>query len=287
MEHYIGRIFDFNESPETENILIDIPFFEQNPISDEVLIQLNKKDVKNKDSDQYKLLEKIPQEEKALFKRNGVSIKGQKQILDYLKGNILHEYNLIFWNGSPSYEQLKYAMFLAWDNLIKKGETTKPMTKNKLIKVTFDYGIKKNIIYLIKSNYSYLRKQKDFENKTNEEVLDKAIKDAFPILRHWFHYKVPKWLNVINELQKYVCEINGLKPGDYSFYASQIENDFVRGNLSILVEYGIPKSAITKLEKHIPKDLNEDFVFDIIRGNKLIERAGLIEYEKEKIIDNL
>ncbi|OYT64395.1 helicase, partial [Methanosarcinales archaeon ex4484_138] len=41
MIHYIGRIFNFNEPPEKENIIVDIPFFEQKPVSDEVLIHIN------------------------------------------------------------------------------------------------------------------------------------------------------------------------------------------------------------------------------------------------------
>lgn len=141
------------------------------------------------------------------------------------------------------------------------------MTKKKLVKNTFDYGLKQDISYLVESNDLYFRELKKFEDKTDEEIFDEAVRDAFQILKHWFHYNVPKWLNVMNELQKYVCEKNDLEPGDHSFYASQIENDFVRGNLSILAEYGIPKSAIKKLENKIPQDLGEDDVLNEIREN--------------------
>lgn len=288
MEHYIGKIFDFNKHPDKkEDIIVDIPFFEQKNVSDEVLIQLDKKDVKNKESEQYKILEKLPQEEKELFKRNGVSIKGQMKILDYLKSNIRENHSLVSWNAYPTYNQLKYVLSLAWDNLLKLGETTSPMTKDKLVKITHDYGIKQNIAYLVESNFLYYKKLKQYERKTDKEVLDDAIKDAFQILRHWFHYKVPKWLNVINGLQKFVCEKNNLNPGDYTFYASQIENDFVRGNLSILVEYGIPKSAVTKLQNKIPSDLSEDYIFDEIKNKNLVATSNLNNYEKEKIYENL
>jgi hypothetical protein len=89
------------------------------------------------------------------------------------------------------------------------------------------------------------------------------------------------------ELQKYVCEKNNLEPGNYTYYASQIENDFVRKNLSILVEYGVPKSAINKLENKISENLNEDQVLDEIKNKGLIEISDLIDYEKEKIRENL
>jgi hypothetical protein len=287
MVHYIGRIFNFNKPPDKEAIVVDIPFFEQKDVSDEVLIHIDEKDVRNKESKQYKELKKIPQEERKLFKKNGVLIKGQKKILDILKRDIHNKHDLLFWDGFPKYHQLEYVLSLAWNNLIKTGETISPITLPKLIKVTFDYGIEQSISKLVESNYLYFKKLKRFENKTDEEVFDEAVRDAFQILRHWFHYKVPKWLSVMNELQKYVCEKNNLEPGNYTYYASQIENDFVRENLSILVEYGIPKSAINKLENKIPKDLDEDKVLDEIKNKKLIETSDLIDYEKEKIRENL
>ena len=289
MIHYLGRIYNFNKPPEKEAIVVDIPFFEQKDIHDEVLIHIDEKDVKNKESKQYKELKKIPSEERELFKKNGVLIKGQKRILEILKESIHEEdkYKLLFWDGFPKYQQLGYVLSLGWDNLIKKGETTRPMTLPKLIKVTFDYGIHQSISYLVESNNLYFKKLKKFENKTDEEVFDEAVRDAFQILRHWFHYKVPKWLNVMNELQKYVCEKNNLEPGNYAYYAHQIENDFVRKNLSILVEYGIPKSAINKIENKISKDLDEDKILDEIKYKRLIETSDLIDYEKEKIRGNL
>lgn len=286
MIHYIGKIYNFNKPPEKEDIIIDIPFFEQNPISNEVLINIQEKDVKNKDSEQYRELKKIPKEERELFRKNGVLIKGQKNILDILKKDIHKKHKLIFWDAFPSYPQLRYVLTLAWDNLIKSGETTRPMTLEKLIKITFDYGVKQTISKLVEDNYLYFRKLKKFEVKSDDEVFDEAVRDAFQIIRHWFQYKVPKWLSVINELQKYVCIKNDLNPGNYSYYASQIENDFVRENLSILVEYGIPKSAIIKLEKKISSSIDQDNVLDVIKKGKLTDIPELIKYEKEKILEN-
>ena len=58
-------------------------------------------------------------------------------------------------------------------------------------------------------------------------------------------------------------------------------------NLSILVEYGVPKSAINKLENKLSENLNEDQVLDEIKNKGLIEISDLIDYEKEKIRENL
>ena len=349
MIHYIGKIYDFNPKPERENrMIVDIPFFEQNPVKKEVVNGMKDEDLKQKtkDSPEYKELLKIPLEERKLFQKNGVLIDGQKRILDQLEIDFFDEEKkkLILWSGFPKYSELKYVLDLCWCFLIKRGnvskkyldkkagdfllekgyiyncglktekfsntkkkeflekspfnkkiseeiymkisnirgETTNPMTKNKITKVTFDYGNNQNIKNLISSNYKYFKKLDRFSDFENTEIYNEAIKEAFQILRHWFQYKVPKWLSVMNELQKYVCEKNNISSGNYSYYAGKIENDFIRSNLTILSEYGIPTSAINKLETKINKDLNEDGVIE-----KAIELSKnnfeLLQYEKDKI----
>lgn len=285
MVHYIGNIYNFNPEPPIENMIVDIPFFEQDPVSDEVLININYKDIRDKNSNQYKELESIPEDIKQLVRNNGVSIKGQIEVLRILEKDIENKYNLVSWSGFPTYEQLNYVLSLAWDNFIKMGETTKPMTIKKLIKVTFDYGNDFNINRLVNENFSYLKSKNN--GKTNIELLDNAIQQSFQILKHWFQYKVPKWLSVINNLQEFICNKKDIKPGNYIFYANQIENEFIRDNLSVLYEYGVPSSAIRKLADKIPSDIDEDKVIEYIKNNELINKADLISYEKEKLYENI
>jgi len=286
MIHYIGNIYNFNKVPEEKKVIVDIPFFEQNPVSDEILIQLDDAEIKNKKSDQYSKLNEIPEEEKMIIKGNGIFVDGQINILEKIRKDILTKGTLICWDGFPKYRQLRYVLGLGWDYLIRKGETTRPMTKDKIVKVTFDYAMNKSISKLVESNISYFRTLKMYENSTDQEIIDDSIRDAFQILRHWFQYKVPKWLSVINSLQKIVCEENGIEPGNYIYYAGQIENDFIENNLSILSEYGIPRSAIDKIKDLIPSNLNEDQVLEKLKiadfGN-----LRLLDYEKDKLKENL
>ena len=287
MIHYIGKVYNFNPPIEKEQMVIDIPFFQQNPIKDEVLIHLENDDVKNKDSEQYKNLQSIPVEERELFKKNGMLVYGQKEILEILRRDITRKANLIIWSGFPNYEQLQYILNLGWDYLLKETETTRPMTKNKLVKVTFDYGYKQDIRYLVKSNFDFMIKDERYEELSKQEILDEAIREAFQILRHWFQYKVPKILRTINLLQEYVCNERNIEHGNYSFYADKIENDFVQENLSILLEYGIPKSAIKKLEKYINANISEDEVIEKLKNSNLLNKLDLLLYEKEKIYESL
>lgn len=287
MVHYVGKIFNFNEPPKKKDIIIDVPFFEQNPVSDEVLIQLDDELIKDKNTQQYQRLNSIPLEERELFKRTGDLILGQQKILDILKRDILQDYDKIAWNRYPTYEQLDYVLTLGWNNLIRENENIKPMTIKKLVKVTNDYSRQQNIMILVQNNVSYYKTLEQYKGSSDSDLLDLAIREAFQTLRHWFQYKVPKWINVVNELQKHICKIMNLKPGDYSFYASQIENDFIRENLAILMEYGIPNSAIKILENYIPANVTEDEVVNLIKGRQLYNLQELLEYEKSKVKDIL
>lgn len=41
------------------------------------------------------------------------------------------------------------------------------------------------------------------------------------------------------------------------------------------------------MKKTLPNDINQDDIFDYIKKHDLIEKVGLIEYEKDKIRQNL
>lgn len=100
-------------------------------------------------------------------------------------------------------------------------------------------------------------------------------------------YKVPKWLSVISELQRFVCERKCLVAGDYTGIANLIENAFIPDNLSILVEYGIPNSAVRKISKKLPKDIIQDDILEYIKTHNLAYSKDLIEYERIKLLQNL
>lgn len=94
---------------------------------------------------------------------------------------------------------------------------------------------------------------------------------------------VPKAFRVVDSIQRIICEKKNIKPGSYSFFVQQLENDFIRENLSILVEFGIPSNAVRRLEKFIPVNLSEDEVIDFIKGNRDYMNSVLLPYEKERL----
>lgn len=284
MEHYSGNIFNFNPPPKKEVIYIDIPFFEQNPINAEILINLDEHEIKNKNSSEYDFISSLSFDERVLFKNNAINIRGQKRLLDYLKSSIRHNYKLVAWTSTPKYEQLEFCINMCWAFLLKDHEKNNQMSAKRLTKVTFDYGLSQNILELVRNIYTYnLGKTEKVNDEKITKIIDESIKDSFYILRHWFQYKLPKLLSVLNELQSYACQLLGLVPGNYLYYSSIIENDFIPEHLNILIEYGVPKSAIQKIAKFIPDHLADEEVVQLISNKRLYDYNELMDYEKNII----
>ena len=283
MKHILGRVYLFNEIPKNSDVIIDIPFFDQIEVSDEVIISLDKENVREEHTKRYNNLVETLGDYFQVVKSNNVSVNGQSKIIDEIEKNIITNQALICWEGIPNYNQLVYILNLGWDHLLKPGETTRPMTKAKLAFMTNNFGVKDGFMESLRSEYIYQSKRTANKNKSKNQILDLAILNTMQIHRHWLKYKVPKWLIVIDNIQREICLKNGIKPGNYKLYASLLENEFVPSNLAHLIDLGVPASAIRKLEKSIPKELPINQVLEFIEKSKIWNDSKLLNYEKKKI----
>ena len=291
MVHYSGTIYNMEIPPQKEKIVVDIPFYQQNPIKDEVLIQLDEANVRNKDSEQYLELMKIPGEIRTIISKNGLSVKGQLNIIKQLRHELRYKRQLICWIGSkPKKIYLDYALKLAWDNLMYESES-KNISLERLSYLTHAYGCwETSILRLIKNEADYRINERKLKDKTdclNADVTtvieDNAIKFILQVVRHWFEYKVPKWLSTINSLQEFVCVEQGIQAGDYTCFIKILENAFIPEHLTILKEYGIPNSAIIKIQNKIPNTIKDENIIKYIENHSQSIFRNLTAYEKEKI----
>ena len=312
MIHYVGNIYDFNQPPAHKDIIVDIPFYEQSEdikqFPAEIEIAIDDEDIKNPNTEQHIKIKSIEPELRKIIKSNGLLVEGQlaiiEEISDLEKSITIKRknyektytiYDLLKWS-SPEYDQLQYIFELCWKYLKKPTESLSIYSARHLTFKVNSYVYNKNMSTLIEEthkNYINARDEQSeswhafYESKTDEELLNQAIQDSFQIFRHWYQYKVPKWLSVMNALQEYVCEKNNLIAGNYTRYASQLENDFIDEHLSIFLEYGIPKSAIDKIKILISSDNSEDDVIRIVKEYANTNDNSLLAYERYKINESL
>lgn len=274
-EHFIGRIFKFYDEPASTELLVDMPFYTQTNAKSELLVQLEPKDIKVKNSELYKKIENLEPDVRELVKRNkGIPIEGQLDVIKLINGNIDFYHPLLSWTKCPPrYQQLKAVIELALDNLLKIGESRGGVkSPDQLTFYTFRYLDSRSTQGFIKSLLK--------SHPSDEE--DKIINESLQVIRHWFEYKLPKLLETMSEIQSFVFSKYGKKPGNYTHLAAQLENSFLPDNLAILLEYGIPATAIRKLQDYIDPKTPVDKVLDAIKKIEL-ENVGLMEYELNKL----
>lgn len=282
MYHYIGNVYNFNEIPKEEKIIVDIPFYEQHDIQKEILINIDEVDVKDKVSEQYIFINNLTISEKELFIKNGINIDGQYKLLQFFRENFTEQKNLIVWHNFPNKEQRKFFTQLIWNFLFEDSD--KKFFKNNLN--LFDvplsiYMYHKNIMHLISEEIKH--QEKNRPTTLNIDEIDNIIIEKFKFLRTYMQFKIPKLLSTVNEIQNFVALEKRIQSGDYSQYIKMMENDFIQENLVILSEYGIPKTALIKLKHYIPETLTHDEILKEILKIQSNENLNLIAYEKTKI----
>lgn len=289
MEHYVGRVFNFVKPPSKESVFIDIPFFEQDPVSDEILINIPKGDIKNDLKNRYNELYEMPVGLLEIIKRNGVSVRGQMNIYRQLEQDAhTTKYDDFAWSQMPNWNNMLYILRLSENNLFQIDHNG-IMSVNQLGLYLNKYRKSKDIIDIINLIYENRKGKVQVETacKNAGKYYDEAVEQAFHIHRHWFLFTVPKIFRVVDSLQRYVCENYGRRAGSYSYFIQQLENDFIPENLSILIEYGVPASAVRRLDSRVPRNLSEDGVVEYIRRYKRQITSDWLQYERDKLDEHL
>lgn len=275
MEHYVGRIYTFNAEPVQHELSIDMPFSDQSEdLKDEVLVNIPADKVKPQLRERYDRLQQIPSELLSVIKRNGVSINNQlkfeKSVREYVKAGGED----ILWKQMPK-----------WNNLVT---TITLLGQCNLLQFDGRVRTAKQLCFYLQRYYTHKTIVKYFLSfqGDDEEQYDKNLEDAFYVQRRWFQYAVPKALRVGESIINYVCSKTQAQACSYSYYAQQLETSFLPDNLSILLEYGIPAITIRKLERHIPKTIEEDDLVSYIKSHQELKTV-LLDYESDLINHNL
>lgn len=284
-KHFVGKVFRFETEPEQMELFVDIPLFNQPDAPLEVLINLDEKDIDDSVKDRISGFNELSEDLKAILKKHAsLGIEGQLTIVKLLEERLSNYEQLLIWSSFPTYDQLLTVLELAWDNLLKKDENKADIrSAAQLAVLTQKYSSFQSISALINdtANSSYwIKNHQDFQ-----ERIDKATFYILNITRHWFDYKLPKWLSVVSDLQDYVFSNNNIEPGDYSYYASSIEHGFLQTNLAALMEYDIPSSAIRKLRNTLNPDRAPEVLIQFLNSlsTEELKSRGLIDYEISKI----
>lgn len=111
-KYYTGNVYLFNEQLLPEDFSIDVPFIDQNDISNEILFNIPDDYVEDRNR-KKSLVSGIPEELQTIIRKNLISVEGQKKLYNYIKSNV-NNLSYLKWSKIPSFEDLWKTLNLAY-----------------------------------------------------------------------------------------------------------------------------------------------------------------------------
>ncbi|TDM38628.1 DEAD/DEAH box helicase [Macrococcoides canis] len=265
--HFTGNVYLFIDNITSEEFIIDIPIIDQINVSDEILINIPDDEVNEKDR-KRELQKNLDIEIQEIIKKNLININGQKKLYQYINAE-MDNLDYLRWEGIPSYDELWKTLELGYKFLM--------VEKSHLAK---SYAIT-SLKFINLPLRTIINNQTEYYEKTGKkDPLNKAIDYILKFQRNKASFEIPKILSVIDSIQKYVFNSRNIKSGDYTTFLTLLESDTVDEKLQFLVDFGVPSSAVKKID-YIPTELSENKdIANYIKLNLKKINSSLIPYEK-------
>ncbi|MBZ0186759.1 MAG: hypothetical protein K8F91_10965, partial [Candidatus Obscuribacterales bacterium] len=274
-KHFVGHVYLFHDPPEEDLPSVDIPALSQsNEAPESLLLQMEEEDLTPISRDKLKRFKEQPFLSFSTLRANvGIDPDGQINAAQTILGSLSDYHQALSWTQYPNWEQLQAVSTLVWDNFngIQLGSGS---VRSALQLATRINKLRKapSITSLIEDQLKY------------EPDADKAVPAVLDFVRLWAGFHFPRLLRAVDRIQKDIFLRHKLHPGDYSFFAGQVENLFLDPALVALDEYGIPIELSRKLKRYLAT--NGDLDESLNRLKKLdLSTLRLSSFELELLSD--
>jgi len=257
--HYVGRVYLFNEAPQDCLPAIDIPALSQpEGTPAELLLGLNEDELEPRSKERI-----APYLEQDLLsievlRENSVDPDAQLALAQALRDDAQHLTNDLAWHGFPTYEQLKATVDLLWRHFPNARRGWGARSSAQLTQLINQAARGSTQQMLIANQAAYWLPQ--------GRGIDEVVLDVLTFYRSGLSFGLPKYLRVLDAIQRDVFDRLGLPVGDYRQYAAAAEGVFMPQHLAALDEYGIPIELARKLQHLVlPRDATLDDVIERLR----------------------
>ncbi|WAG16571.1 DEAD/DEAH box helicase [Aeromonas hydrophila] len=273
-KYFIGKVFMLEASPPEEGLTVEYPIGHQDESSPMgLLMQLEPEyltDIsRGRLQDAYSNPLLSPT---TLIENRHIPIERQVEVAETIIRDLPNSRKLLGWKGIPEPNQVNYLCELVYS--LEGGNL-------------MDYGISSssqlawhiNEIRTQKNLPAYLRDAVD--NRRQDHTSSEAINLRLKFIRNMVCFRLPRDIMAVNKIQADVLAQRGIEPGDFSFFAEQLENIFLDPLLTALDEYGIPTQISTQIKNLIlPSEHLNDLLAKLRALAPRIERLQLTDFEK-------
>lgn len=273
--HFVGHVYLFNDPPQTALPAIDIPLLSQRPDAPtELLLALP--DSELEEASRARIAPYLEQDllSPAVLRENGVDPDAQLSVASALEEDPRRWSRDLAWSGGfPRFEQLEATATVLWDHF---GPSRRWGARSARQLATLAMRARnQSLRQLISDQVAYRRSQGG--------SVDDAVLDVLTFHRSGLTFGLPKYLRVLDRIQREVFERHGLPYGDYHQYAGMAEAGFQSPLLMALDEYGVPIELATRLSNQLLR--SDATLDDVLERLRQVDSSALGEFEAQLLRD--
>lgn len=235
--HFVGRVCVFNSPPSASQTTVDIPISSQSArASTAALIQLPEEELSPESFERVRhIFEQDLLSIEVIRANKGVDPDRQLQLAEEIASNPGYYSNMLSWNGIPRWEELKVVSQLILDHLVEPGQRGRVTASSLATRLNLARKAPGDIAAMVEAQLRF------------SEDRDDAVEDVLFFLRNWVGHTAPRAIGALDRIHREVLRPFGLRTGNYRFYISQLESQFLPPYFINLEEYGLPTQVAQKL----------------------------------------
>lgn len=278
-QHFVGRVFLFDEPPQEQLPFVDFPLFTQTSATpDTLLIQIDPDDLNENSKERVKKYTEqsiLPIE--ILRANHSLSPDGQIELAKHIGARANALWSKLAWKGFPEkYDQLKVCCELIWEFLVDSSRRQGVFSGSQLALKTWQLYQTTNTAKRVLAEL----KPSQYAAKTPDEAVERVLQFE----RNWAGFELPKLLRALSSIQQHVLTQVGLPSGEYSAFAAQAESLFRSPVVAALDEYGIPLQLGEKLQSLLRTKDDLDVALVAIKSLN-VTKLKLGAFEAELLAD--
>ncbi|TNB78808.1 DEAD/DEAH box helicase [Pseudomonas sp. Fig-3] len=273
-KYFIGKVFMLEAPPIEQGLTVEYPIGHQDETSPiGLLMQLENEYLTDISRGRLQEAYANPLLSPAtLIENRHIPIERQVEVAKTIISDLTDCQELLGWKGIPEPNQLNYLCEMVY---ILEGKNL----MDYLISSSSQLAWHINELRNQKNLPAYLSEA--VENRWENISASEAINLRLKFIRNMMCFRLPRDIMAIHKIQVDVLEQHGYEPGDFSFFAEQLENMFLDPLLTALDEYGIPTQISTKI-KHLilPSERLNDLLAKLRSLAPRVESLQLTAFEK-------
>ncbi|WP_236444018.1 helicase-related protein [Pseudomonas syringae] len=273
-KYFIGKVFMLEAPPIEQGLTVEYPIGHQDETSPMgLLMQLEPEYLS--DISRGRLQEAYANtvlSPATLIENRHIPIERQVEVAETIIRDLPDSRKLLCWKGIPEPSQLDYLCELIYSLENRNLMDYLISSSSQLAWHIKELQNQKNLPAYLKDAVA---------NRRNDDTASEAINLRLKFIRNMVCFRLPRDIMAVNKIQADVLAKKGIEPGDFSFFAEQLENMFLDPLLTALDEYGIPTQISTQIKNLIlPSDHLNDLLAKLRALAPRVERLQLSGFEK-------